>query len=187
MQKMLEAIAVTCELTNTTLSKAAVKVIAEELCRYPEPHVLGALRKCCKELKGRLTLAEIVLRLDDGRPGVEEAWALLSTVLRNESASVVWTDEIREAYGVVLPLVEDPVAARMAFKERYAVLLSEARDRRDPVRWSVSLGYDKAGRELALAEAVKRNQISQQHAASLLPVVDAVHADVQALLEQIGK
>src|SRR6185436_1156205 len=114
---MLEAIAVTCELTSTSLSEAAIRVMVDTLSQYPEPQVLGALKKCCKELRGKLTLADILTRLDDGRPGVEEAWAMLSRVLGNEQASLVWTEEMREAYGVVAPLADDPIAARMAFKE----------------------------------------------------------------------
>src|SRR5689334_18833429 len=81
---LLEAIAVTCELTSTSLSEPAIRVMVNSLSEYPEPQVLGALRKCCKELKSKLTIADILTRIDDGRPGVEEAWAMLSRVLGNE-------------------------------------------------------------------------------------------------------
>ena len=184
---LLESLAVACELTGTHFSKSASKLLAEELAKYPEAQVLGALRKCCRELKGRLTLAEILSRLDDGRPGVEEAWSLISQVLANEQESIAWTEEMREAYAVVAPLAADPIAARMAFKERYAALLSQGRDRREPVKWSVSLGYDPTGRELALQEAVRKNQISQAHAAALVPHLEPVSPAVQALITQVGK
>src|SRR4029077_5764846 len=111
------------------LSEAAIRVMVDSLSGYPEQQVLGALQKCCKELTSKLTLAAILTRLDDGRPGAEEAWAMLSTVLGNEQASLVWTEEMREAYGVVRLVADDPIAARMAFKERYTTLVSAARDR----------------------------------------------------------
>ena len=75
--KLNEAIAVTAELTGTVLSKVAAQVMAEDLARYPEAQVMGALTRCRRELKGRLTIADVISRLDDGRPGVEEAWAML--------------------------------------------------------------------------------------------------------------
>lgn len=168
-RSILEAIAVTCELTSTSLSEAAIRVMVDTLSEYPEPQVLGAMRKCCKELKGRLTLADILMRLEDGRPGVEEAWAMLSTVLGDEDASIVWTGEMREAYVVVASLKDDPIAARMAFRERYAALVGKARDLHEPVKWSASLGYDKNQREAVLQEAIERNRLTWEQANKLCP------------------
>jgi len=183
---MLEAIAVTCELTSTSLSEAAIRVMVDTLSQYPEPQVLGALKKCCKELRGKLTLADILTRLDDGRPGVEEAWAMLSRVLGNEQASLVWTEEMREAYGVVAPLADDPIAARMAFKERYTALVSSARDLREPVKWSASLGYDLTLREAALQEAVERKRLTQEQAFKLCPSLPPVSIETMKLLGEIS-
>lgn len=180
---LLEAIAVTCELTSTSLSEPAIRVMVESLSEYPEPQVLGAMRKCCKELKSKLTLADIFTRLDDGRPMVEEAWAMLSTVLGNEQASLVWTEEMREAYGVVAPLADDPIAARMAFKERYTALVSTARDRHEPVKWSASLGYDRTLREAALQEAVERKRLTQEYALKLCPSLPLVSVETMKLLD----
>ena len=181
-KSVLEAIAVTCELTSTNLSEPAIRVMVDTLSEYPEPQVLGAMRKCCKELKSRLTLADILTRLDDDRPGVEEAWAMLSSVLGNEQASLIWTDEMREAYGVVAPLADDPIAARMAFKERYMVLVSDARDRHEPVKWSASLGYDLTLREAVLRDAVERKRLTQEHALKLCPSLPPVSVETMKLL-----
>ena len=98
---------------------------------------------------------------DDGRPGAEEAWASAFRAT-DEAVTVVWTAETAEAFGVVRPLVlaGDEVAARMAFKESYARLVSEARERRVPVSWSATLGHDTAARNVALLQHVEAGRLS---------------------------
>ena len=183
-RSLLEAIAVTCELTSTNLRESAIRVMVDNLSEYPETQVLGALRKCCRELRGKLTLADILSRIEDGRPGVEEAWAMLSTVLGNEQGSIVWTEEMREAYGVVAPLADDPIAARMAFKERYSALVSKARDRHEQVKWSASLGYDQSQREAVVQEAVDRKRLMQEQAFKLCPFLPPVSGETMKLLDE---
>lgn len=179
---VLEALGVTCELTSTSLSEPAIRVMVDSLAEYPEPQVLGALRKCCRELRSKLTLADVLSRMDDGRPGVEEAWAMLSTILRNEQASIVWSEEMREAYGVVAPLADDPIAARMAFKERYSALVSTARDRHEPVKWTASLGFDKTQREAVVREAVERQRLTQEQAFKLCPSLPPISKETTQFL-----
>lgn len=188
---LIESISVTYELIGQALSDAALKGLAQELRRYPEPAVLEALARCRRECR-KLTLADILDRVPGGHPGAEEAWAIVSSAigprgLEREDVSIVWTDEMREAFGVALPLGSDTVAARMAFKECYAKLVSTARAQRRSPSWSVSLGYDPHGREVAVQQALSKNQISQAQAARLLPPGDVVVPGVQALLEQIAK
>ena len=167
-ESLIKAMGVTLELTGTQLSDVAVKVILNDLSALPEPQVLGALKRCVRELKGRLTLADILQRLDDGRPGPEEAWAMLP---KDETATVVWTLEMREASAVAWPLIVagELVQARMAFLEKYRSLVQQARDGRKPVEWEVSLGHDKDGRELVLLDAVEKGRISAEGAMALLP------------------
>jgi hypothetical protein len=135
---VLEALAVTAELTNTPISPIAAKVMAADLAGYPEYQVLGALTRCRKELKGRLTIADVISRLDDGRPGPEEAWAMLP---HNEAKTIAWTEEMAGAWGVAQGLQDDRVAARMAFLETYRSRVQKARDAQVPVKWSVSFGW----------------------------------------------
>jgi len=171
MKQLLEAIAVTAELTSTDLSKIAARVMAEDLARYPLDQVLGALTRCRRELKGRLTIADVVQRLDDGRPGPEEAWAMIP---KGEGPSVVWTQEMAEAFGVAYPLMEsDEVAARMAFKESYSKAVALARDASKPVHWMPSLGHDPAGREVALLQAVEKKRLTADRARALMPQLQA--------------
>lgn len=103
-----------------------------------------------------------------GRPGVEEAWAMIP---HDEESSVVWTEEMREAFNVARPklLEGDPIAARMTFKEVYPKLVATAREKGSPVRWEPSLGLDRTTHAPTLLEAVRKGRISQSHAQSLLP------------------
>jgi hypothetical protein len=180
---LLEALAVTAELTGTQLSPAAAKMLAHDVAHYPVPQVMGALSRCRKELKGRLSLADIISRLDDGRPGPEEAWAILP---KDEAGSIVWCDEMRLAAGVSHDLIRDGqlVAARMAFLEKYRRLVAEARDTGAPVNWQPSLGTDIHGREPALREAVELGRIALSHAQTLLQVPIQISPKIAALIEQ---
>ncbi len=178
---LLEAIAVTAELTGTVMSEAAAKIMAADLARYPEPQVLEALTRCRRELKGRLTIADVLTRIDDGRPEGEEAWAMLP---KNEDASVVWTEEMAQAFGVAYPLLRsgEPVPARMAFLEKYRSVVRKARDAGKPIKWTTSLGHDAMGRERVLLDAVACGRLPADYVQGLLP-----HRDVpQPVMELLG-
>lgn len=164
-QRLLEAIAVTAELTGTTLSEPAAKVMAADLARYPEPQLLEALTRCRRELRGRLTIADVIGRLDDGRPGPEEAWAMIPN---DEAGTVVWTVEMAQAYGVACG-ADDRIQARMAFLEAYRDRVRRARDDGTPVKWTVSLGHDPLQREQAISQAVEAGRITEEHAQRFLP------------------
>jgi len=169
--EVLKALAVTCELTGTQLSQDAVRIMARDLGAYPEAMVLGALDRCRKELRFRLTVADVISRLDDGRPGPEEAWAMIRPALEDESVTIVWTDEMARGSAAArgLVLAGDPVAGRMAFLESYKNLVQKARDAGQAPVWSPSLGVDRHGREGALLEAVKLGRLKFEHATRLLP------------------
>ncbi|MBF3951887.1 hypothetical protein ISG27_12655 [Burkholderia pseudomallei] len=182
--RVLEAIAVTAELCGKVFSPAAARQFAADLSPYPEAQVLGALERCRREVRGILTLADVISRLDDGRPGADEAWAMIP---RDETQSVVWTDEMAEAYGVARPLlaVGEPIAARVAFRECYARVVTLARCEQRATQWRLSPGYDPAGRELAVSDAVSKGRLTPQQAMRLLP--DETNSQMTAaLLEQIG-
>lgn len=166
--ELAKAVAVTAELTGTNLSETAIRVMLDDLARYPAPQVMGALTRCRRELKGRLTIADILTRLDDGRPGAEEAWAM---VPKGEADTVVWTEEMSRAMSVAHDLLDrgDDVGARMAFKELYLRECQSARDRNIPVSWSVSFGWDTQGRESVIRAAVARGRLTSDQARIYLP------------------
>jgi hypothetical protein len=82
----------------------------------------------------------------------------------------VWTEETAEAFEVARKLLDDGdhIAARMAFKEKYSALLACARLEGKPIRWAVSLGWDKSDRVRALSDAVRKGHISSKEAYQLL-------------------
>ena len=180
--QLVERLVLTAEACGTNLTDGAAALIASELATYDQNQVAGALRKCLRDLKGRLSLAAIIERLDDGRPGPDEAWSMMPF---DESQTVVWSAEMSSALGIVQPLLDegDKVGARMAFRECYTRLVAEARDARKPVNWTASLGHDKAGRDGALMAAVDRGHLSIAHANSLgLSYSGPVSQDMMALV-----
>jgi hypothetical protein len=141
------------------LTPYPLQVIGMAFAAYCDEHgefapVPAGIAKRCKML--------------DGRPGPEEAWAMLPT---DENQSASWTDEMAQAWGAALPLIQDGdrIAARMAFKEVYAKLVTEARDQKCPIKWSMSFGEDKNSRQTALADAVRLKRIPLESAIALLP------------------
>ena len=109
------------------------------------------------------------LQAKDGRPTAEEAWAMCP---RSEYESVVWTDEMAQAYGIAAPLLEhgDQVAARKAFIDRYESLVQKARAAGTPVKVSPSFGWDAAGRDAAVQKAVNAGLLTQERAATWLAI-----------------
>lgn len=118
------------------------------------------------------------LAADDTRPGPEEAWAI---VIRSddESNTVVWTEEMSQAWSVAQPVFAngDDVGARMAFKESYARMVDEARRARRPARWSASLGFDVGKR----AEALRLAHLSGRLTGPELVALPAPIRDLEQL------
>lgn len=165
---LLQALAVCAELTGTDLSQAAIRVMAQDLSQYPENQILGALSRCRKELKSRLTLADIISRIDDGRPGPQEAWSIVAPTLNNESITIIWTAEMAQAYGVASKIENDNVASRMAFIESYQSLVQKARDQKRAVQWTPCLGHDQHGRNAPIMQAIDDKRLSFEYASQFL-------------------
>jgi hypothetical protein len=171
MERLVQLLAATAELLGSELSGVALAVLAKDLSVY-DMNVIERALENVRRNQTRFNQAaiqkEIELLLPDGRPGVEEAWAMWP---HDESVSAVITDEMAEAMTIAGPLLADgdKIGARMAFKEAYTRLVNEAKANKNPVRWFASLGHEKEGREAVLKEAVRLGRLSQDHAQSLLP------------------
>lgn len=165
--EVLKHLAATAEVCGTPLSDAAVRLIGSALAKYPTERVITALDRCACELSGRLTLHAIIKRVveSDGRPTADEAWAMVEPW--DEDRTLVATAEAMQAAGLVRHL-EDRIAARMAFRDRYAQLIQEAREELRPVGWVVSLGQDRVRREQAVRESVALGRIAPEMARSLI-------------------
>ncbi len=160
--ELAQAVVVTGEVIGHEVTPAAAKAIALALRDYAPDQVEAALRKCQRELTGRLTLAAILDRMENGHVGADEAWALCP---RSEAETVVWTEEIAEAFESARSLLErDPVAARMAFRDAYGRAVSAARSERRTANWLVSLGHDRGGRIAPLRRAVALGRLAAEDA-----------------------
>jgi hypothetical protein len=142
--------------------------------------VIAALSRCRREVKGQLTTQDVISRMDDGRPGVEEAWAMLPS---GEDDTVVWTAEMAEAYRACAPLLAegDRIAARMTFKEVYTKAMTLAVSAGVPVQWSPSLGWDMEKRKRVLAAAVEAGKLPAIGAREACPALPLTATDKLAL------
>jgi hypothetical protein len=183
-EKLIMAIAATAELCGKVYSPAAARMLAQDLDGYDEDGVMAALTRCRKELDGKpFNVAAIIARIEDGHPGVEEAWAMMPV---DESQSVVWTLQMAEAFGAAQPLLDagDRIGARMTFKEAYTKLLVLARDAKQPAKFTPSLGTDVGGREVAIKQAVDKGRLSIAHAQTIAPMLE--FAGAPQTMQQLG-
>lgn len=161
--QILKALAVTVEVIGTDMTPEAMRVVVADLAKYEPEVVLSALERVRRECRGRFSLADVLERIEDGRPEPEAAWALLP---KDEESSAVITVEMERSMGPALKLLAagDRIAARMAFLEAYRRELTRARSGGDPVQWRASLGHDQGGRVSVLAAAVQDGKISENAA-----------------------
>lgn len=189
-REVVKALIATVELCGAAaLSDVAQALMEADLEQYPETSVLMALARCRKELRGRLTLADIIERIDDGRPAPEEAWSAVSGA--TEATTLVLTEEMQQALAVAWPQMAagDLVPARMAFLETYRKMALSARAAGLPLKWRVSLGQDPAGRLAPIRDAVEKGRLTAADARALLPAHEAAtiglpEADARRMLAE---
>ncbi|MFA7290927.1 MAG: hypothetical protein WC023_01640 [Rhodocyclaceae bacterium] len=179
-REIVEAIAVTAELTQTQLTGSAMAVMADDLMRnYPAPAILQALTRCRRELPGRLTQHAIIERIEqaDGRPGANEAWGIALTAF-DEAATVVTNEEINEAMAAARPVMigGDEIGARMAFRDAYERIIRQSRLAGIRPKWYPSLGFDPIMRVDAIQAAEAKGLLTRAQAVAYLPAVSAADA-----------
>lgn len=131
--------------------------------------------------------ADVLAQIPDTRPGADEAWAI-AVKGNDENATIVWTDEIAQAWGIARPVMQlgDEVGARVAFRDAYNRLIGEAKHAGRAVHWMPSLGHDTERRHLALHEASILGRLSSSEVAGLLPApVQTMPAKVRAQLQAV--
>ncbi len=112
-------------------------------------------------------MSDVLARIDDGRPNVEKAWALVQS---GEDATIVWTEEMRDAWGIARLVQDDKFTAPRCFREEYLKLITESRSSKRPVKWEISLGQDKAQREAAIQDAIRRGWITDERASQYIAI-----------------
>lgn len=171
VEKILEAVSVTAELTGADLSENAKAAMVEALLPFGVRKSLDALNRCRRELTGRLTLAAVLQRIDTGLPSADEAWGLVSEGLRDERVTVVVPAIAQQAAAMgAAELLRngDKTGARMAFKAAYEKLAGGL-DLSGGVRWVVERGWDAEDAKTKIAEAVRAGRLNRQAALQALP------------------
>jgi hypothetical protein len=161
----------------------------DELRPYPLALIGKAFRAYCDDNGEFAPLPAGIARrckLMDGRPSADEAWAVALTS-RDEADTVVWTQEMAQAFALCLPVFPDEVGARMAFKDAYNRLVAQARAERRAAEWGVSLGWDMRRREVPLTRALAAGLLPAPAVAGLLPSAETAASADQAARAQIDK
>lgn len=167
-ERLIDLLVGTAEVIGDQLRPTTAVFMVADLAAYPLVLLERALSGCRRELKGKLSLAAILERIDDGHPAPNEAWSIAMRAV-DERATVVWTEQTRDAWNAALPLVdEDRIAARQAFLEVYTRLVKEARAAQRTAVHQLSLGADAAGRDSVLSQAVAAGQLAHEQVAEFL-------------------
>jgi hypothetical protein len=173
-ERFLKMMQATLAIYDKTATPETVALWWALLAAYEFDDVKQAFARYLKCAEGRFAPkpASIIEIIDamrpDGRPGADEAWAMIPM---DEYTSAVMTQEMADALHIAQPLIDagDKIAARMAFKEAYARIVDANKRNGIAPSWFPSLGHDNEGREAALADAVRLGIIKPNHAIALLP------------------
>lgn len=174
-ERLVDLLAGTAEVIGDQLRPTTAVFMVADLAGYTLPVLERALAACRRELKGRLSLAAILERIEDGHPAPNEAWAV-AILAADEGATVVWTEQTRDAWAKAAPLVRagDKIAARQAFLEVYTRLVKEARAAGKLAAHQVSLGAEVSGRDSVLRQAVATGQLAHDQVAEHLALPAAI-------------
>ena len=174
---LVEMLVATAEVMGEQIRPTAAAYMVNDLATYPLQVLASALTACRREVKGKLSLAAIMERIDDGHPTPNEAWAVAIRAA-DEAVTLVWTEQTRDAWTAALPLVEagDKIAGRAAFLEVYARLVKEARAVGGCAVFQPSLGHDSGARDAALQQAVAAGQLAHEQVAEYLTLPPATPA-----------
>ncbi|MDN8648924.1 MAG: hypothetical protein BSK19_07620 [Stenotrophomonas maltophilia] len=174
---LVEMLVATAEVMGEQIRPTAAAYMVTDLASYPLRVLAEALTACRREVKGRLSLAAVMERIDDGHPAPNEAWAVAIRAA-DEAVTVVWTEQTRDAWTAALPLVEqgDKIAARQAFLEVYVRLVKCARAVGGCAVYQPSLGHDASARAAALQLAVDAGRLAHEQVADHLALLPATPA-----------
>lgn len=182
-----------CATYGREASKEAMRIAWAALGQFSMGQVRAAYTSHLVRSKYMPTPAEIIAAIHDNtpamcRPGADEAWAMMP---RDETDSVVWTQEMAQAWSVASALVNpfvvekpDWVAARMAFKDAYNRAVEIARAQGRPAEWKVCRGTRTDNLEDVLTEALRLGRLQPEDARPHLAQLEHVRpVNHQLLLE----
>lgn len=189
-EELARLLVATAEVMGDEARPNVVALMVRELAAHPLPALDKALATCRRELKGRLSLAAILERVDDGHPAPNEAWAI-ALPAADERNTVIWTAEIQGAWAACLPLVQagDKIAARLAFIEAYTRKTKEARAQNRRGEYQPSMGFDIDGRNAAIEHAKTTGLLTADAATPHLhlpPASPEVLARIEKLKQELA-
>lgn len=132
----------------------------------------------CRSLKFPPSLPEFLTlcrpATASNRPSGDEAWAIAIRAA-DEAETVVWTEEIAEAWRICLPVFRsgDEIGARMAFRSAYERITADARVVGTPARWIVSEGHDADRRIAAIQQAQTAGLLPAPVVAQYVPLIES--------------
>lgn len=186
--KILSLIYLIAECHETELSEARAAMIESDLRDFSINDINLAWKKYRSFPNNRKmpTAAELINLIPDGHPTAQESWAMIP---QDEYKSVVWSNEMREAYSVAAPLINQGniSGAFFAYKEAYEKLITASRAERKKPKWSLSPGYDKNGRDTAIVEAIQKGRMTIETALKYHPELEYNPNYEQLLIEYSGK
>lgn len=171
--KMLSLVQLIAECHDTEITESRAALIEYDLngCTLDEVNDAWRRYRSVPTNTRMPTAAQLIQYIPDGHPSAQESFAMIP---RNEYTSVIWSDEMRFAYGVCESLIREGniTGAFFAYKEEYDRLVQESRMKRRKPKWSPSFGDDKAGREVALVTAIEKKRISLDLACKFYPELE---------------
>jgi hypothetical protein len=141
---LLEELGATMELSGQQIRPAALALLASDLSHIDKPLLRMALARIRAEHKGRSSPAPCCSTWTMPWAGCCRRKPTLALSSSDDSATIVWTNEIADAWTVAAPLLRagDKFGARQAFVEAYGRITGEARALRQHPVVQVSLGHD---------------------------------------------
>jgi hypothetical protein len=190
------ALAAIMDLYDKSISESAGLLWWKALERHPIDDVEQAFARHVQDPEHGCyppKPADIIRAMGDpkisGWLAPDEAWAIAVNA-SDESTTVVWCDEIAQAWGAARPVFDigDEVGARMAFREAYRRMMHEAQQKGASPRWWVTQGHDPQQRADAIREAQNRGLLTQTRAQEMLRHINgtAPSRDQGAVAQLVG-
>lgn len=177
-EKIADLIEITAEISGNPFKPQVIALMVEDLAEWEFNDIQAALNDCRREVKGRLSLKDIIDRLPkkgDELPSADELWGQVQEYLTDETKTFVLPEmafiALESTNGGVLNLAKsgDKTAARMAFKAAYERVSQGFNGR---VQYSVRLGTDRENQAAAIKTAYLENKITKDTAGAFLPEFD---------------
>lgn len=154
------------EFYSVTPSVNQINLWADQLAGLNPDDVYEAMKKSWSDsANSKPVMPAKLIEIALGITPPNEAWACVEKINNDERAAIVWTDEIRLAWGDAYPLMRagDMVAARMTFLESYRNRISSLIAEKKFPKYILSSGSQEDNKT-ALLEAVKQKKLTIQRA-----------------------